>query len=57
MKKQQDYKNVSLLISSLVVLIIAILNILSEKYFYGVSMLLVFAIACHELYKRYKQSS
>lgn len=57
MKKQQDYKNVSLLISSLVVLIIAILNILSEKYFYGVSMLLVFVIACHELYKRYKQSS
>lgn len=54
MRKQYNFRKVSLLISSLVILTVGILNILSKKYFYGVSMLLAFVIFSREVYRRYK---
>ncbi|WP_102401858.1 hypothetical protein [Haloimpatiens massiliensis] len=52
--KDEEQGRASLVISALISLIVAVLNIKSNHYFYGVSMIIVFILVSIEVYRKCK---
>lgn len=53
-KEDEGQGKISLIISALLSLIVAVLNIKSSHYFYGIIMLIVFVLVSIEVFRKLK---
>ncbi|MCY6369370.1 hypothetical protein [Clostridium ganghwense] len=53
-KEDEGQGKISLMISALLSLIVAVLNIKSKHYFYGITMLIVFVLVSIEVLRKFK---